>query len=248
MDNNGVSSGRIQPSLLPVLKQGLDLSRSVPGRALGTHMAAPGAAFEAGDLVSRNSDGQIIKCAGTNCLGMAKWNKATALTGLVKDEALVLTGTSAIALKHPLVAGVLVTNAAGTPYTVTTDYTVNATNGTISRVALGAIPDGGAVLVTYRFTAQAADLEFAGRNFFNLLDETALQQGRIVVLQGNSLVFTANYDQSVQYAVNDVMYCGTDGKPTKTSSGGGDIIGKVSQVPTADDPFLGIEMIVPVAQ
>ncbi len=245
---NGIDSGRIQPSLVPILKQGLDLSRTVVSKALGTHKAAPGALFEAGQFLSRNSDGELIPCTGLNCVGMAKWNKTTQFTGLAKEEAIVLTGTAAIALKHPLVSGVLVTTVSGTALTVTTDYTVNATNGTVTRVGSGAIADGDTVLVTYRYTVQAADLEFSGRNFFNLLDDAALQQGRMTMLQGVGTIFTANYDQQRQYTINQDLYCDANGRPTNVSSGGGNRVGKVSQLPTADDPYLGFEMIVPVAQ
>jgi len=244
---NGVESGRIQPSLLPVLRQGLDLSRCVPGKVLGTHVAASAAAFEAGQFVTRNADGQIVLCTGLGVVGMAKWNKATALTGLVKAEAIVLTATDVIPLKHPLVAGVLVTTVAGVTIAAAGNYTLNATNGTIARIG-GVIADGDTVLVTYRFTAQASDLEFAGRNFFNLIDETALQQGRIAVIQGLSNIFTANYDQSVQYAVGQLLYCDANGRPTNLSAGGGDVVGHVSQLPTADDPYLGFEMLSAVAQ
>lgn len=232
-----IDSSKLQPSLVPSVIEGLDLGRTVPGRCLGTHVALKTAIIQAGMGVARDSDGFIIPATGAGVFGIAKWNKATQLFGSVKDEAIVLTATDAIPLKHPLVAKVLVTNLAGVAYTVTTDYTVNATNGTVTRVALGGIADGETVLVSYRFTAQASDLEFHGRNFFNLLDETALQQGRMAVIEGLSQVFTGAYNTGVVWAINDSVYCGTDSYVTNVANG--PVIGKVIQAPTADDPFLG---------
>lgn len=52
---------------------------------------------------------------------------------------------------------VSVTNTAGsTTYTVTTDYTVDATNGTITRVASGAITAGQAIAATYTYADPSA--------------------------------------------------------------------------------------------
>jgi len=234
------SSGRIQPSLLPAMAEGLDLTRTVPGRALGVWKAATTATILAGQIVARNSDGEIVLCTGAGAIGVSKWNKATAVFGTVTSEAVVLTGVTAHALKHPLVAAVLVTNLAGVAYTVTTDYTANLTNGTVTRVALGGIADGETVLVSYRFAAQTGDLDFQGRNFFNFLDDTAAAQGRLVVLEGPAKVFTAAYDTSLVYAVGDVLKCGADGYVTKT--GAGDVVGKVIQPPSATDPYLGYNL------
>lgn len=239
-DLNGLSSGRVQPSLLPVLAEGLDLTRTIPGRALGVYKAADAASFAAGQVLSRDSNGNMVLCTGANPAGLAKWNKVSSLNGIAVDEPIVLTGTNNIPLKHANVAAVKVTNLAGVAYTVTTDYTVNATNGTVARVALGGIASGETVLVSYRFAATNNDLDFNGRNFFNLIDDTALAQGRIALIQGLSTIFTAAYDTSQVYAVNDAIKCGSDGYPTKT--GGGAVIGSVIQVPTASDPYLGFSL------
>lgn len=241
IDPNGVASGRIQPSLIPSLVQGLDLSRTLPGKVLGTHVAAPAATFEAGNFVTRDVNGQIVLCTGSGVIGMAKWNKATSLTGLVVGEQLVLPDfVTAVPLAHPLVAGVVVMDPTGTVIPASGNYTLNATNGTITATSAGLITAGETVTVNYQFTAQTSDLAFAGRNFFNFIDDTATQQGRIAVIQGFSTIFTGNYDTSVVYAINQVLYCSSTGKPTTTS--GGDVVGKVSQLPTSDDPYLGFEM------
>lgn len=81
-----------------------------------------------------------------------------------RTDQFVLTGTTAIRLPRLpqdsiLQSVVSVTDAIdpakgasdGSGYTATTDYTVSLVNGTITRVALGAIPDGTLVNVTYRY-------------------------------------------------------------------------------------------------
>lgn len=241
-DLNGVGSARMSPSLVPTVVEGLDLTRSILGRCLGTHVANPTATFVAGMVVTRDANGYIIPCTGAGAIGIAKWNKTNQLYGTATAESIVLTGTNNIGLKHSNVAAVAVVNpSTGVAYTVTTDYTVNAVNGTIARVGTGAIADGAAVAVTYRYAVQSSDLDFQGRNFFNFTDETAMQQGRIAVIQGLSTLFSAAYDTSKVYSVNDKLYCGADSYITNTSNANG-AIGIVAQAPTADDPFLGFEL------
>lgn len=242
-DLNGVSSPRLQPSLLPVVVEGLDLSRTIIGRCLGTHVANPTASFVAGMFVTRDANGYIIPCTGAGAVGVAKWNKTNQLYGTQTDEAQVLTGVVATNLEHPLVVvgSVSVVDAvSGVQYALTTDYTVNAANGTVTRTSGSTIPSGNAVLVTYRYAAQSSDLDFNGRNFFNFVDDTATQQGRIAVIQGFSTLFSAAYDTSQVYAVNQPLYVGANSYPTSVASG--NAIGQVTQIPTADDPYLGYEL------
>jgi hypothetical protein len=74
-------------------------------------------------------------------------------------EHLVLTGTTAVALKYADVTDVVVTPStlAGvptTPYILTTDYVLDAAAGTIARAGAGAIGDGATVKVTYKSPPQ----------------------------------------------------------------------------------------------
>jgi hypothetical protein len=236
----GINSGRLEPSLLPVVAHGLDLSRTVPGKAWGVHQADEAAEFLAGQVVARDANGKIVKCTGLGAMGIAKWNKAAKLSGIAIQEAIVLTGTGAVALKHPVVSQVKVEKLDGTDYALTTDYLLNATNGTVSRVGAGAIADGETVLVSYRYDVLPGTLDFEGRNFFNFIDDVSIAQNRITVIQGFSIIFSAAYDSSKDYAIGDALTCGADGYVTK--GGAGDVVGKVIQVPTAQDPFLGYEL------
>lgn len=74
-------------------------------------------------------------------------------------EHVVLNGTTAVALLNAPVTNVVVTpntlgSAPTTPYVVTTDYTLDASAGTIARTGGGAIGDGDTVKVTYQSNPQ----------------------------------------------------------------------------------------------
>lgn len=244
-----LTPGRLEafPQQFPFVN-GLDLGRSVIGRALGVYEADPNAVIRAGMLVARNSSGLIIPAVGADPIGVAKWNKSLFLKAPIVDEPVTLNAEVVTPLKHALVENVKVTDAAGTPYTLTTDYLLNATNGTVARVALGSIADGETVLVTYTFQIAEADLDFQGRNFFNFIDDVTVAQGRITVIQDWSLLFTTQYDTSRVYAVNDKLDCG--GGVTAALTGlftndaaEGDFVGKVAQIPTATDAYLGVEIV-----
>jgi hypothetical protein len=76
----------------------------------------------------------------------------------IKREVVQLNGTTPAPLAFDVAStpNAVVTNiGAGTTYTVTTDYTVNATDNTITRVGAGTITDGQWVLVTYDATLPA---------------------------------------------------------------------------------------------
>ncbi len=74
-------------------------------------------------------------------------------------EHIVLNGTTAVALLNKPVTNVVVTpiTLSGTPitpYVVSVDYTLDATNGTVARIGGGAIGDGDTVKVTYQSNPQ----------------------------------------------------------------------------------------------
>jgi hypothetical protein len=230
-------------------QEGLDLGRCVIDKALGIHVAAPAATFRAGMLVMRNSSGLLEASDGTDFLGVAKWNRATSMVGIVADEAVVLNGTTASNLAHANVSNVMV---AASPsgvgdFTVTTDYTVNATNGTVTRVALGSIGDGDTVYVTYSFALTQLQLtQQQGLNFWNTLDETSQADDRVAVITEASMLFTAAYDTSVPYELNDNLYAATtngkEGLFTSDNTGSAVFVGRVLQLPTASDPYLGLRL------
>ncbi len=222
----------------------LDLTRTVSGRELGNKDVDANASFEAGMIGSYDSSGNITICAGTNPAGIFKYNKTSTITGVEVKEAITFADTSAVQtavnLKHANVSNVKVEDSAGTDYTVTTDYTIVAGNGTITRGVSSAIGYLEVVNVTYTYELSATELNDQGKNF-NLNTDDTLGSGRITLIQGFSSVYTDQYKTDEDFAVEDVLYCGADGKFTKTNPGSGDAFGKVIFVPTATDKYLGVE-------
>lgn len=221
----------------------LDHKRSSIGREMGNKSVDPNTTFEAGMIGKYTSDGTITICDSSNPAGVLKWNKTTTKSAVSVREAVVLNTTVASTLSHANISNVKVEDVAGVNYVVVTDYTVNAVNGTITRNGSGGIGDGETVYVTYTYVKTSADIdsdELDGKNFSLNLDDTA-GSGKIVLIQGLSTVYTDQYDTSVDYAVEDVLYCGNDGKFTNVDAGSGDAFGRVISVPTAADRFLGIE-------
>lgn len=234
--------------------EGLDLGRCQISEALGVYVADSTASFRAGSLVMRNSSGLVVASNGLDVLGVAKWNKATSLLGVKVDEAIVLTGTTASNLSRANVSNVRVASAAGyggTTYTVTTDYTVNTTNGTVTRNGAGAIPSGATVYVTYTFAITTAELyQQQGTNFWNNVDEVSQADNRVTVITDAELIFTTQYDSSRTYDLTTTasnLYAATggglEGLFTNDSSGSAKFVGRVFQLPSAADPYMGIRLI-----
>lgn len=253
MGTQGLTSPRLAAFQSDVFPRGLDLGRSVVLQDIGVFKAAEAETFEAGMLVGLNASQEIIKCVGAAVLGVAKWNKVNTYTAPVIDEEVSFpTANSTVNLKHANVSNVVVRATAnqGSPYTVTTDYTVNAVNGTLTHVGAGAIPVATTVFVSYTYQLTAADLDFQGRNFFNFTDDVSIADGRITVVTDSAMLFTAQYDVSRTYGLTGTasnLFCG--GGVTAAlaglftnDSGEGDYVGSVIQLPTADDPFLGVRL------
>lgn len=244
--NNGPRLAAFQNDVFAV---GLDLGRSVIGTDLGMYVANSAATWRAGQILSRNAAGEMVLCTGEDPFGVAKWNKVTLGNSLNVDEAVTFTGSgSTVNLKRGNVSNVAVRSAVdqgGTLYTVTTDYTVNAANGTITHVGLGAIGPTATVFVTYTYALAAADMQFQGRNFFNFVDDVTNAESRVTVITDWSLLFTIEYDTSLSYDMTGTasnIYCDASGLFSNDAAGGR-FIGKVFQLPNADDPFLGVQFL-----
>lgn len=240
---------------------GIDLMRSQYTRNLGTYVAAPLATFRAGMLVQLNASQEVEAC-GTggvmNPFGFAKYTKDTVLYAAVVGERITLTGVAATNLKHAnLLApggtsdGVrVVVVASGAVAIEGTDYTANYVNGQITRIVTSVtIPSGAVVAVDYSYQVTEAELQYEGRNFWNFNNDVDIQGGKIAVITDWSIIFTTQYDPSRTYAVNDKLYAGSsaDGLAGLVSNDSHALarpyIGRVFQVPTADDPYLGVQFV-----
>lgn len=233
--------------------EGLDLGRCQIDESLGTWVADPANTFRAGMLVMRNSSGLVIPSDGTDALGVAKWNHTTSMYATTVDEAIVLTGSTASSLAHPNVSNLRVASAVGgggTVYTLTTDYTVSAANGTVTRAGAG-ITSGSTAYVTYTWLLTTAQLmQNQGMNFWNNLDEVSQADGRVTVITSAALLFTAQYDTTRTYSLtgtgSNLYAATTDGKEglfTNDTTGSAVFVGRVVQAPTAADPFLGLRLV-----
>jgi hypothetical protein len=210
-------------------------------------------------MVVQLDSGQQIEACGAGAVkqpfGFSKYTKANTLYATVVAEAVTLNGVVASNLKHanlfdsggtPPVGSVKVANSVGAAYINGTDYTVNYVNGQITRIGGAGIADGETVYVTYQYQVTEQELKFEGRNFWNFLNDVDIQNGLITVITDWSIIFTTQYDPSQVYAVNDKLYCGdsTDGTEGLVTKDSGNVyIGNVFQVPTADDPFLGVRFV-----
>lgn len=227
-----------------VFKKGLNLRMSIIGKDDGTLVALDSATIRAGQFVTYDANEFVIPATGLGVIGVAKWDKQTVGVSVNVDEPIVLNGTTATNLKRPNVSNVSVRSApnfSGTLYTVTTDYTVNAANGTVTRVALGAIADGQTVYVTYTYALVDADFEIDGKTFRNQSNNRVLgQENRIAVITDWSRLYTMEYDTTAQYgtAANFRLFCQAEGKATTVAAN--DFVGRVSQLPNSDDPYLGM--------
>jgi len=233
---------------------GLDLKRSQYIDDFGNYDANAATEFLAGQLVSLNADQEIVISDGATVFGVAKYDKTNNRYATVVGEYIQLNGVVATPLAHANIsvgvggaaAGVRVAELlTGAPRTETTHYTVNYVNGTITRVVVGGgIADGAYVYVNYTYELTATEENQEGKNFWLQNDDVTIQDGRITVITGKATLFTSQYDRSLTYAVNDVLRAGLTGDTMDgsfTNAGGGTVdVGFVFQIPTADDPYLGV--------
>lgn len=233
--------------------EGLDLGRCQISEALGIYVADAAATFRAGSLVMRNASGLVVASDGTDVLGVAKWNKTTGLLGTKVDEAIVLTGAVASNLSRANVSNVRVAalpGYGGSAYTLTTDYTVSTTNGTITRAGAG-IVSGSTAYVTYTFAITSQELyQNQGTNFWNNVDEVSQADNRVTVITDAEMIFTTQFDSSRTYGLTTAtsnLYAATGvglgGLFTNDSSGSAEFVGRVFQLPTASDPYMGIRLM-----
>ena len=256
MGSVALDSPRLGAFQSDVFPRGLDLGRCVILQDIGVYRAADAADFEMGMLVAQDATGNLVKAVSRPVLGVAKWNKTNVWTAAVIDEAVSFpTVTAVVQLDHATVKNVQVRDApdlGGTLMVAATDYTLNATNGTLTRINPGSgnLVVGATQYVTYTYDLATRDLDFQGRNFFNFQDDVSIADGRVTVITDASILFSSMYDTArTDYALTGTgknLYCGGNtaalaGMFTSDSSEG-EFVGHVMQLPTADDPFLGIRL------
>lgn len=254
MGSIGLNGAQLSAFRSDMFATGLDLGRLKAEFIPGVYQTDPAAVIRAGMLVSLNAAGKLIPATGHDVLGVAKWNQMQLGQAVNADEQIALPLTTAIALRRSNVSNVAVRSLAGQLGTLYTgggvDYTLNAGAGTVARVGGGAIADGQTVFVTYSFALVAADYQFQGKNFSNSLDDATIAAGRLSVIMGPAMLFTTEYDTSKTYAMTGAgsdLFCNASGQFTNVA-GGNNFVGKVIQLPSAQDPYLGIRLTAQPAQ
>jgi hypothetical protein len=134
-------------------------------------------------------------------------------------------------LKHAnLKTGSVIVSDGTTAYTVTTDYSLSTTNGTVTRTSTGAIGATDTIYVSYLYQ----DPNLVG------IDQT-LGSRKAATLEDAGEVATLVYDTGVSYTLMGNVYSNATGYITSTN-GGGSIVGVVTKVPTAEDPELHFKL------
>jgi len=247
-------SPRREAFRVDVIPQGLDHQRTQPMKCFGDHVAHDGADFLAGMLVDLNATGEVIRSVGVAPFGWTKYNKSNSFFAPVIGEYIQLVGAVATNLAHAglrsaagALLGVRVYDIAGTVFTEGVNYAISYVNGTVTRVGAG-IPSGGFVFVDYQYALTSQELMDRGGNFWNMLDDVTVQSGKVSVISGpGSIVYTTAFDAHQTYDINDLLTAGTTAEVLEgyvTIGGAGLAVGRVVQVPTPDDPFLGIKTFI----
>jgi hypothetical protein len=246
----------IEAFISQIFPAGLHLARCKIASDL-SYEADASATFRQGQVVKMDTAQKIVRgdvtvsgrTAGVGVFGIAKWTKDTgAGNTVIVDEATVVPAAGGtVSLRRAAVVGTThartaVAGGGSNLAEAGTNYTVNA-NGTITwNNPLVGVIQGQTVYITYQSVVSSADLDFQGRNFWNQNDDVSVQGNRIAVIQGQSLLFTSEYDATLTYVIGDTVKASTGTGVTAgqvTNAGGGDVLGRVVQAPTAADPFLG---------
>ena len=85
---------------------------------------------------------------------------------------------------------------------------------------------------------------FVNNAFGNPFDNSpAVASNKIAIAQKLASVEVDVYEEG-EYAIGDKLYASTNGYLTKTAGADTTVIGVVTKVPSASDPFLGLEMLI----
>ena len=180
---------------------------------------------------------------------------ATYIRTTIETKTFSLLGIITLSKGNILSTGdIKVTNSTGTVvYTNGADYLVNTTNGVITRGA-GLIPALATVIIWYKYSLLATQIYWdnvstkwtaSGQNYDRQPDDT-LGSGKITVAEGLVKLYTDQYDVTRTYTLNQALYSNVNSMWTN-AGGFTSAIGRVLSVPSASDPFLGLQQITVVA-
>lgn len=225
-------------------------------RTSGIHQMNLAAQIRSGQMVARAADGLVL-ATGLDVMGVMKHDMVSNSVAVEVLEQTVLSDAGVQLNRNRIVPGSLsvrvANNLTSAALVVTTNYTINNDTGVLTRAADASTPaDGSTVYVTYAWNLDASMYEFEGRPFHSEYGDAQplSAEGRAVVIEGSFDLFTSEWEQSRVYNVSGAasnLYCNANGRfdSTATSGAGGtagttQYVGKVIQLPTRDDIYLGL--------
>lgn len=129
---------------------------------------------------------------------------------------------------------------AGTVYTQGLDYSVSTTNGIVTRLGGGSITAGDTVEIWYGYIILANAINYQGGTNYDRVPDDTLGSGKIAVVEGWAHIYTDQYDPTQTYTLNATLRSDSASLWT-TATTAYPICGRVISVPTADDPWLGVQ-------
>lgn len=234
-----------------VFKKGLDLRRCKIQNDPGYRVADANATIRAGQLVSQNSGGFLVPANLTDVVAVAKWNKQQLGTSVIVDKPLTVVFGGVSGLGRGSVSNVVIRSATGMGGVVVaaaSNYTLDSTNGTVTwanpTAGTNAPANGATVYATFTFALVDADFDIDGREFRNQNNnDVAGQENRLTIIQDWAQLYDIEWDTTRTYAMTGAsskLYCNATGQFSNDSGGGAEFMGKVMQLPTALDPYMGI--------
>lgn len=224
--------------------------------------------YRSGMIAARDADGNIVVCgsandpdSGTKPVGILGEDRLTASlqqTSQVAEQVTIgSTVSTPIALSHDdVVAGSyrLVRESDSAVFTEGSDFTINITTGVITFNSGGAhTPAAGDVIdVTYTFKLNDDfEKDFRGVNFKGATDDTEGSK-KATVWKGHGEFETDQFVTANAYAIGELLRVTKSGHAmgagllTNESAGANvaaTVCARVEKVPTASDPFLGVEFV-----
>ena len=207
-------------------------------------------------FLAQNAAGvAVATTAASGTVPIGTFWKDSALTyvrSTIESGTFIVANTINLSKGNVISTGtVKVTNSAGTTtYTQGVDYTVSTTNGVVTRLTTGAITALQSVIIWYNYVLQQTNVYWdnvstsftaAGQNYDRQPDDT-LGSGKITVAEGDAKLYTDQYDVTRTYTLNAPLYSNVASQWT-TLAGYTNACGRVINVPTANDPFLGVQQI-----
>jgi len=231
-------------------KRGLDLGmKEGDWSTLGHLKAADGTVWRAGQILALDANGLLVVSDGNAFIGVAMYGKNSgSVIAMAADQAVVFPSSGAVVTMtgFTTITDLVLRSAVqqgGTLYTVTTDYTVQSANGTITHVGAGALVVGTTYYASFSYVPSTSQLDREGRNFWNAEDDVS-QWGNFcpVLSSSNLVVSTTEFVKisTVPYTLTGVgsnLYCNSTGQLTN-QTGQGALVGHVLQLPSSDYPYL----------